>query len=106
MEANAKSFEVVVHAKRTPKRNADVLEEASSAAKEVVASWSSMWSSTWSSTWSPKFGTRKKGDFGQESEHSSHHNLFTHVQTFSETAKVPSETGVLAPKVPNSSAFS
>jgi len=57
MEANAKSFEVVVHAKRTPKRNADVLEEASSAAKEVVASWSS----TWSSTWSPKFGTRKKG---------------------------------------------
>jgi len=38
MEANAKSFEVAVHAKRAPKRKADALEEASSAAKEVVAS--------------------------------------------------------------------
>jgi ABC-type transporter Mla subunit MlaD len=38
MEANAKSFEVAVNAKRAPKRKADALEEASNAAKEVVAS--------------------------------------------------------------------
>ena len=38
MEANAKSFEVAVHAKRAPKRKAGALEEASNAVKEVVAS--------------------------------------------------------------------
>eukprot|EP00966_Prymnesium_polylepis_P132264 3058472-Prymnesium_polylepis.1 len=45
-------------------------------------------------------------EFGQESEHSSHLDLFTPIRKFSETAKVPSETGVLAPKSQNAGAVS